>query len=206
MGTVGARTELAGVGMLTRSSTTSQFSTERGSMFKHLLSCVLSVFAVFLVGCGDGGGGGGDPVPPNSTVQINQPEITWEIGEPADPCVVDPNYYHDHTIAISVLDPDNSPLGGVDLRIVADLSGNTFSGTTVLQLYDDRNANGVVDDPRELVSSNTMPAFRTETDRYTGTKNVLLRVNLSCPYRGSLHVFAGAAYNHINVEVKAATP
>lgn len=168
-----------------------------------------------LTGCSDGAGGG-NPVPPNSTIQLNQSGITWDIGETASPCRVNPSPYNDHTIAISVLDPNGSPLGNVDLRVVADLSGNTFEPTPptppalpalpALQLYEDRNGNGVVDDPAELVSSNTSSAFKTKTDQYTGTKIVLLRVNLSCTYRGNLHVFAGAAYGSVNVEVKTVTP
>ena len=167
-----------------------------------------------LTGCSDGAGGG-NPVPPNSTVQLNQSGITWDIGETASPCRVRSNPYNDHTIAISVLDPNGSPLGNVDFRVVVDLSGNTYffepappepPGLPVLQLYEDRNGNGVVDDPEELVSSNTSSAFKTTTDQYTGTKMVLLRVNLSCTYRGNLHVFAGAAYGSVNVEVKTITP
>lgn len=167
---------------------------------KSNLTFTVFLLVATLAGCGDGGGG--DPVPLGSSVRINQAAIEWEIGATPTPCPVNLNNYNDHTIAISVLDSNNSPLGSVDIRVMADLSGNTYSGTDVIKIYDDLNGNGVVDDPAELVSSNTSPAFLTQTGRYTGTKIVLVRVNLSCPYRGNLYAFAGAAFGSINIEVK----
>ena len=166
-------------------------------MFRQLLGYTTLLLSVVLSGCG-----GGDPVPPSSTVLISPSSIKWEISAKPTPCPVNSNVFIDHTIVISVLDTNNSPLGSVDIRVVTDLTGNTFSGLPVLNVYDDKNGNGVVDDPAELVSSNTSPAFMTATDRYTGTKTILLRVNLSCPYKGNLHVYAGAAYSNINIEVK----
>lgn len=170
-------------------------------MYSNRFGRLSLLIAAVLTGCG----GGGNPVPPNSTVQTSIPDngIVWDIAAPAvTPCVINPARYNDHTIAISVLDGNRSPLGNVDIRVVVDLAGNTYSNTPVLGLYDDFNANGVVNDPAELVSSNTSPAYTTKTDAYTGTKILLLRVNLSCPYRGNLHVYAGTAYKGGTIEVK----
>ena len=172
-------------------------------MFKQRFGYMALFMTLALAGCGSSSIGGGDPVPLNSTVKINPSSITWTIPAPlATPCVVDFNNHNDTPIAISVLDSSQSPLGNIGIRVLADLSGNTYSGSPVLKVYDDLNGNGVVDDPAELVSSNTSPAFNTFTDKYTGTKNILLRVNLSCPYSGNLYVFAGAAFASINIVVK----
>lgn len=155
---------------------------------------------VGLVGCG----ASENPVPTDATVQINPSSIPWEISDRPSPCLVDPSIYNDHTIAISVMDSNNSPLGNVDIRITADLTGNTFSGIDVIRVYDDLNGNGVVDDPAELVSSITSPAFTTKTSN-VGTKLILVRVNLSCPYRGNLNVYAGSAFGSTNIEVSERT-
>jgi len=169
--------------------------------------CFLMVCLTLLAGCGASEGGGGNPVPVGATVQVNPETIQWEIGN-GDPCVIDPGIYNDHTIAISVLNNSGAPIGNVDIRVMADLSGNTFSGIDVIKVYDDLNGNGVIDDPAELVSSNTSPSFVTKTEHYSGTRNVMVRVNLSCPYRGNVHVFAGAAYGSANIQVtqRTATP
>jgi len=166
---------------------------------------VMLLAGAMLPGCGASDGGGGNPVPVGATVQVNPSAIQWEIGN-GDPCVIDPAVYNDHTVAISVLNSSGAPLGNVDIRVMADLSGNTFSGTDVIKVYDDLNGNGVIDDPAELVSSNTSPSFITKTAQYSGTRIVLVRVNLSCPYRGNLHVFAGAAYGSTNIEVTQRPP
>ena len=164
----------------------------------HSLAVLL---AIGLAGCG---ASDENPVPTNATVQVNPSSIPWEIPERPIPCPVNLAFYNDHTIAISVVDSNNSPLGNVDLRITADLSGNTHSGIERIKVYDDLNGNGVVDDPDELVSSNISPAFTTKTSN-VGTKLILVRVNLSCPYRGNLNVYAGSAFGSTNIEVSERT-
>lgn len=174
-------------------------------MFRKEMSHTTTlVFIASLLGCGQGGGG--DPAPPGSSVRINPSSIEWDISDRPALCAINQAVYHDHTIAISVLDANNSPVGNVDIRIVPDLAGNTYSGTPVIKLYDDLDQDGIIDDPNELVSSNTSPAYVTQTDRYTGSKTMLLRVNLSCPYRGNLYVYAGSAFNSINIQVNEIPP
>jgi len=156
------------------------------------------ICAGVLSACGASSGGGGDPLPVNASVQISPASITWDIADGPD-CTA---FYQDYTISITVFDAHNSPLGNVDLRIVADFAANTASPPEVLRIYEDFNGNGVVDDPAEYVSSNTSPAFMTKTARYTGTKIILLRAYLGCNYRGNLWVYAGPAFANMNIEVK----
>lgn len=173
---------------------------DEGIVNKGMRNSVVLLLGM-LMGCG---GADENPVPVNATVLVSPNAIEWQI--PPVPTgqtcsdVFDPSYYNDHTIAVSVMNANNSPLGDIDLRIIADLAGNTYSGIEVVKVYDDFNGNGVVDDPAELVSSNASPAFTTKTSR-NGTKVILVRVNLSCPYRANLNVYAGAAFGSINIEV-----
>jgi len=89
------------------------------------------------------------------------------------------------------------------MSIHLDLAANTFSGFPVLELYDDRNNNGVIDAPEELVSDNVDEGFETKTDSDKGDKFVIVRVNLSCPYRGTLGAFIeGGVFNSIGISVE----
>lgn len=177
-------------------------------MYIKINRFTLWVLVTVLVGCGASEGGGGNPVPVGSSVVINPPSIAWDITAPPPPpesCFPDDPAlvtYNDHTLAISVVNSNNVPLGDVEIRVVASLAGNTYAGIEVLKIYDDRDGDHVVDDPDELVSSNTSPAFVTRTARHTGEKYILLRVNLNCTYRGNVYVYAGTAYGSAEIQVQ----
>lgn len=149
-----------------------------------------------------GPGGNEDPVPPGSSVTINPQDITWEI-TPSASCVE--GIYNDHTLTVTVQNGNGVPLGDVDLLIRSDLAANT-SFVDVIRLYDDVNGNGVVDHPQELVSANNGPAFFTKTDKFSGSRTLLVRVNVSCTYRGSVTVHAGSAFGSTSIEVTDDTP
>lgn len=160
-----------------------------------LVTCVAAI-----AGCGSGKDE--NPVPPSSSVQIDPAGVEWMIMS-ATPCPFDPGNYNDSLISIKVINQQGSVLGKVRLTISLDLAGNTYSGTEVLALYEDKNANGIIDDPQEKVSSNMAPIFITETNEYTGDKQLFVRVNLSCPYRGNLNVFTnGDAAGQLNISVQ----
>ncbi len=160
----------------------------------------LVVLILMMTACG----GGGNPLPIGSEVVISPREKTWDITPAKDEngdCIWSDDFYQDEPILISVKDAQGSPIGKIDLSVSLDLSGNTFSGVPALKLYEDRNSNGVPDDPDELVTSNTDPLFTTETKRYTGEKVLILRMNLSCQYKGQLFVSAGSFQGFADFEV-----
>lgn len=161
----------------------------------------ITMVGAMLTACGPGGDE--SPVPPGSTVRVSPSNVTWNITPVRDinsnPICVS-GRYNDHTFSISVENSSGQPLGEVDLRIRIDLAANT-SSTNLMQLYDDLNGNGVIDDPAELVSG-PGSVFFTKTSRYSGEKTVMVRVNTSCTYGGDLTVNAGAAFGSAHIEVQ----
>lgn len=164
---------------------------------------VVSFVATTLAACG--GGRDSNPVPAGSKIELSYSEYQWEIAAPADPCVVDPGYFHDHLVNLSVTNSKGLPLGDVDVNVTLDLSAATFSGTPVMALYDDSNGNGAREDS-ELVSVDGQGAFTFKTDKYAGTKSLWVRVNLSCPYKGTLTAFSGSASAVMDLSVVESAP
>ena len=129
-------------------------------------------------------------LPPNTEVRVNPKEIKWKIADTGGVCNFDPDYYQDETVSIMVVNEAGNYIPDAEINVTLDLSENTFGGVPVLALYDDINGNGVVDGPEELVSGNTMGSYQTHTDSKTGSKMLIVRVNFSCEYSGSLYVIA----------------
>lgn len=161
---------------------------------------LLAVIAWGVLGCSSD-----NPVPANSQIRMSPATIEWEIQENIDPdsglCFLDPDFFQDQTLAITVVDGSGVPLGDVAVSVLLDLSGNTFPGIPRLKLYHDQNGNGVPDDPQELVSDEDDSAFRIKTDQYSGTASVIVRVNLSCEYRATVYAFADAATGTTTITV-----
>jgi hypothetical protein len=166
---------------------------------KPILLPILVAAALGLQGCESD-----EQLPPQSRIRIFPEQIHWKISPTRQPCEINPDLYNDQTISISVVDGSDVPLGDVKVRLLLDLAGNTFSGTPRLALYADRNSNGVVDGPEELVSDESAPAFETQTGQHSGNTSVIVRVNLSCEYRGTLYAYAGdaSASTEINVQLE----
>ena len=101
-----------------------------------------------------------------------------------------------------VLNESGNYIPDAPLTVSVDLSGNTFSGVPALALYDDKNGNGVADDPSELVTDSTDELYDTNTDSVTGHKYLILRVNLSCAYRGVLYAFSDGYMGSTAITVK----
>ncbi len=145
-----------------------------------------------------------DQYPIGAKMRIT-PEIkTINIDPPEDlnqACTVDPNRYQDFPLNIVLTDGQDSPIGDAEVSVYVDFSGNTYGGLDTLQLYEDKNGNGVVDVEFELVSDYNAPIFRTRTDTYHGNTVLILRMNLSCTYRGSVFAYAGSVSATANVEV-----
>lgn len=158
-----------------------------GMKSKAVLPVFFLLSGIVLVACNDD-----QPLPPGSTVVVSPEKKTWLIRPVKDDngnCIHFKDFYNDHPVLITVFDAQGSPIGEADLTVSLDLAGNTFSvpgGGPVVRLYDDKNGNGVVDDPEELVSDSNDPLYRTKTAKYTGEKLLILRMDLSCRYQATL--------------------
>lgn len=121
-------------------------------------------------------------------------------------CFVDPQIYLDTPLVFSLFDGNGSPIGGADITVYVDYSGNTFPSTStpVLALYDDKrgNGNGIIDDV-ELVSATEDDIAVVTTDDTGGNRTLLLRINASCPYRGEIFAFTGGVTAGSSIEILA---
>lgn len=133
-------------------------------------------------------------VTPDSRLTITPASSSFDIVEFRDStgnCVYSPEIYQDVPVSLVLTDDLNRSLGNALVTVYVDYTGNTFSGPQTLQLYVDSNGNRVIDTVDELVSGVGDEAFTTRSAIENGTISLLLRINLSCGYRGSLYAFAG---------------
>lgn len=155
-----------------------------------------------LTACNDGSD---NPLPGGATVNVSPQNKSFDIAENLDQagnCIIDDTRYIDQYITISVNDVHGSPIGQADLTVSADYGANTFSGYPVMALYDDTNGNGVIDGPEERVTDADDPLFRTKTAEYTGERVLILRMNLSCSFRGSVNAMSDGFFGSGDFEVK----
>ena len=119
-------------------------------------------------------------------------------------CFVDPNNYIDMPIILSMVDSNGSPLGEIDVSVYVDFSGNTFPGTPVMELFDDLsgNNNGVIDE-FELVSGVDDDIAIVTTDSFDGDRPLLLRINVTCPFRGDVFAFSDGVSAVSTIEIIA---
>jgi len=166
----------------------------------RLCRLAMLVWAVPLVACGT------DDVVPAGAVLTMSPDAysieALDVGSVADDspddaatsCDVQPDQFQDIPLQFSLTTQEGSPLGGVSFFVHLEFAGNTFSGQPRLSLFDDTNGNGVVDSPQELISAPDSPLPHVKTDKWSGTRYLLLRVNLSCPFVGNVYAY-GAGIN-----------
>ncbi len=182
------------------------FSNNHLSLATRIL---LSVYFLLVQSSISGCSSGDNPLPPGSSVSIQPTEKTWMVKEAKDEngvCIWSEDFYNDHPILISVTDPQGSPIGEADLTVSLDLAGNTFSpGFPRMKLYEDKNSNGVPDDPEELVSDENDPIYTGKTKKYTGEKHLILRMNLSCNYRGDIFAISDGFMGVANFSVEEIT-
>jgi hypothetical protein len=147
-------------------------------------------------------------LPPNAKILVTPSTKEWNIisniqtdADGNEFCSIVEDFYQDEFITILVTDSQGRAIGDIELVISLNLSGNTYSGYPVVELYDDLNGD-YIPDPEELVSGSDDPLYRTTTDYYAGSKNLIVRMNLSCTYRAQLGVFADGLSGSANFEVK----
>jgi len=165
----------------------------------------LIVFVFVLIGCGSDSA----QLPPDATIEISPQAKEWTIvsndqtdADGNTACEVIGDLYQDELISVRVLDGQGRAIEDAELVFSLNLAGNTFSGQAVLSLYNDLNDNFLAD-PGELVSTANNDLLVTYTDEFTGNKYVIVRMNLSCPYRGELSVFSKGVSGSASFEVIA---
>ncbi len=161
------------------------------SRFRGLSVCGLASFISLLAGCNSD-----TYVTPDSSIHLSPPSSTFDIEEIRDEegvCLFSPEFYQDVPIRLALTDSLGRAIGDAPVTVYVDYAGNTFSGQESMQLFSDMNGNAVVDTLDELVSGVGDEAFRSRTRNSSGTLDLLLRINLSCAYRGNLYAFSGPA-------------
>lgn len=146
------------------------------------------VFSALLSACANE-----QQLPNGAVMSISPPERNLTVGDRSDEngiCFIDPESYIDWPVVISLTNAQGAPMGDQDIRVYVDFAENNYSGYPVMALYDDRrgNFNGVVDD-FELVSGAGDDIAIVKSDRFGGDRELLLRINTSCPFRGEVFAF-----------------
>jgi len=141
-----------------------------------------------------------DQLPVGAEIKAFPEEVTWIVG-PAETCVYSEDYYNDTVVSLSLLDENNSGIVDTHMDVSLDLSATTFTGRETLRMYYDRNSDGIYTEDEKVTVADG-PLFSTKTDQLNGVVRVMVRVNLSCPYTGSLYAYAGSAAAAVRFVVK----
>lgn len=145
-----------------------------------------------------------EQLPSDATLSISPDSRTFTITEQLDEndkCIYFDNYTLDTPLQVSVRDGSGNPIGDVKLSVYADWTANTFGGRTFpLALYRDMNGNGMIDEDVELISGADDDVATFRTSEFGGSATLLLRMNLSCSYRGQVFVFSEFASASADIE------
>jgi len=146
-------------------------------------------------------------LPPGAVLTITPSERTLNVADRTDEngfCVIDPELYIDWAVVLELTDDNGSPIGERSVRVYVDYGANTFSGYPVMALYDDRrgNGNGLVDE-FELVSGAEDNIANVNTDKFGGDRELLVRINYTCPFRGDIFAFVQGVTASSTIEVVA---
>ena len=148
---------------------------------------------------------GEDQLPIGAVLSISPPERSLNIDDRSDEngvCFINPDFFIDWPIVLALTDSAGSPIGQQNVSVYLDFAANNFSGFPVMALFDDRrgNGNGVVDD-FELVSDTDDDIAVVQTDFYGGDRPLLLRINISCPFRGEVFAFIDGVSGRATIDV-----
>ena len=70
-------------------------------------------------------------------------------------------------------------------------------------MFRDLNGNGVIDDDAEFISGIDDPIATVRTRDFSGDSTLLLRVNLSCAFRGEMFAFVDGVTASATISVEA---
>ena len=169
------------------------------SCWRYLKYLVLAS-TLSIAGCGD------NPVPVDASLTITPGTYTSRIVERQNEtgqCLFNANHHVDIPILLQLTTADGSPIGDAELNVYIDFAENTYSGLSTLELYDDLNSNGVVDARLEYISGFNDDIARVRTDEWSGSRMLLLRINLSCSFRGEIFAYTGGVSGRADIEVVA---
>lgn len=145
-----------------------------------------------------------DQLPSDAKLSISPDSRTYKINEQLDEegnCIFYEDYTIDIPLQVSLRDGSGNPIGDVELSVYADWTESTFGGRRFpLALYRDMNGNGMIDEDVELVSGADDDVAKFMTSEFGGSATLLLRINLSCSYRGQVFVFSEFASASTDIE------
>ena len=118
-------------------------------------------------------------------------------------CIFFDNNFVDIPVVITLVDAQQSPIGDAEVSVYLDFAENTFTGVPVLGLFRDLNGNGVIDDDAEFISGIDDPIAKVRTQDFSGDSTLLLRVNLSCAFRGEMFAFVDGVTAIATISVEA---
>lgn len=168
-----------------------------GEAFGSLLGAVC---VLVISGCSN------DTLPIGAMLTVTPEQHNTEIVEQKDAagrCVYYPGNTMDIPVILQLNTVNGSPIGGATLKVYLGFGANTYHGLPVLALYDDLNGNGVVDEESELVSGLEDDIAQVMTGKWTGARSLLLRINLSCSFRGELFAYTAGVSVRAEIEVTA---
>jgi hypothetical protein len=171
------------------------------ALVRGFVTSLMLTATVLLGGCNTSSS---DQLPPNSEVRVNPETLEWTIANNNGVCNYNAGFYEDHTISIMVVNESGNYIPDAPLKVSLDLTSNTFTGIPVMALYHDENSNGIAED-HELVSDTTSDIYEARTDPHTGTKYLIVRVNLSCAYKGTLYAFSDGFMGTLSISVEEQT-
>src|SRR5512139_491742 len=156
---------------------------DKGSSAKILVALALSAMVIAITGCGTDNQ---NTAPFGSSITINPSKVTTD--GPSGACT---GFYQDSLFKITVLGPDKLPMNDAAITIALSWAPNyAHPAIWSMQLYDMDTVGG---------AAVTVP-YQTKTGDF-GTKNVMVRHDITCDYKGQLEVFSGTAYLQVDIEV-----
>jgi len=159
---------------------------------------VIALHAMALSSCST------DQLPVGTHLLVSPTERTIRIIESRSTenrCLLNPDLHVDLPLVITLLDANESPIGDHEISVYLDFSENTFTGYSMLALYQDFNSNGVVDEDEELVSAGDDDIAVVRTHSLYGSQTLLLRVNISCSFTGSIVAIAGGILGTASISI-----
>lgn len=164
---------------------------------------------------------GGKQLPNQVNIRISPSEQEWLVHKPTDDgsCPgIDYARHQDNVVSVRVSDGQGRALGDTEVLFSLSLSGNSYDPTgeiyqglisdittglpmSIVELYHDRNGD-MRPQAEELVSGVEDALFTARTDRYNGSIQLIVRMNLTCRYKASLQATVGGFSNQAEFSVE----
>lgn len=148
---------------------------------RYIIFGILVFWMMTLWGCGKDEG---FTAPSGSAITINPSAVSLTI---SDVSSCPSASYNDHIFTITVKDSDGKSMNNMDIAVELSLAANSGSSINqILELYDGDTGQPV-----------TSPYSTMTGD--SGTKNMIVRVDLGCEYTATFNVFSGDAYGTASI-------